>query len=301
MDDLYFNELSVDFSVSKQPKDKEEAKKLLLKFVKTCFSYILSCGKGADVCLLKNDMPFYSIRLTENTSINELINELEEEGAINHEESGRFKAFITESFEKEWNPEYLFDKQLAVGLGEAHRLGCFSISLILQRLYVDDNWNHSQFTLTKISADCDDEIVFVKHLAVTEHVFDKYKVWEKCSFINKKPQTVLLPNKNTTASILDIYNIEDWDAFYKSVQKLPKSQIRKIGKLVAILNGWDECKVKGGRPTYNSKNYYIAIDTQHATFEVYEGTNNHLGEITFADDIIDTSKKKKTRKIELTS
>jgi len=67
MGDLYFNELSVDFTFSVQPKDEDEAKRLLLQFIQVYFTYKVCAGRES-VAVLSNER----LSVTKITNRNDL-------------------------------------------------------------------------------------------------------------------------------------------------------------------------------------------------------------------------------------
>ncbi|MDP4270830.1 MAG: hypothetical protein Q8909_11990 [Bacteroidota bacterium] len=305
MGDLYFNELSVDFSVSKQPKDKEEAKKLLLDFIKSFLAYRLSTGLDELYILSEN---IHSIRaitpsLADKTDFFEILNELEDESLIDEIEKKLFKASITETFVSDWNPEYGFTSHIAFGLGAASKNKSYSISYCTDYINSTSGWNTPIIPVTKQELNeqgiIEESIMSVNHIANIQHVFVDHQIWKTCKCINNSPSKSLLPRKDQSKIIPEALFNTQWNQFYSEVQTYNVSQIKILGEVVALVNGWGECRSKDNRLTFNAKNYYLAVDTQHATYEVYIGTDSHQGETKFCTDVVDQTKQDKRRKLDL--
>ncbi|MFA8450241.1 MAG: hypothetical protein ACEPOW_06080, partial [Bacteroidales bacterium] len=131
-------------------------------------------------------------------------------------------------------------------------------------------------------------------------VFIKHEIWTDCQFTNTKPSKDLLPKRNNSGAIVLAFRYKNWEDYYNNQQNNSNiTEKKQIATIVAITNGWiesNECPEQR-RLLFSAKNYYLAVDTQHSTFEVYNSPNSHLGEIFFNDSIINTDKKDKTRKI----
>ena len=299
MGDLYFNELSSDYTLTKQPKDKEEAKYLLLNLIKTSFAYMLSCGWGSHIYLLMYNYPFSSISLFPGLTIKQILTELEADEKISADENVRFKAFISGTFQVEWSPEYLFHDRIAYGLGESNKKDTFCISFANQLIDGVQHWNHSQIPLVKITADRPDEPVSARNITNIIHVISDHEIWRNCKFINISPTRALLPNKTFSKDIIIAFNYNTWDDFYTEVQQVGVSTLKKAAIILATVNGWRASSVRprSKRLIFEAENWFLTVDTRHATFEVYLGIDEHKGEIKFHDDSLIVSKRKKTRSV----
>jgi len=302
MGDLYLNELSVDFTVSKQPLNEQEAKEFLLQLIQTYFAYKVSTGLERVYVLSKERLAIKEIGEVFGTGVFfKLLNELEEALEISEIEKNLFKAAISETFKPDWNPEYLYSDYIAYGLGEACRNDVYSISFLTELIDNTDTWDRSMIPikerkLTAINLLAEIPTV-CKHISTIKHIVVDHEIWEKCSYINKT--SLLLPKKGHTEFVVKAISSYNWEDFYANQQRIDVTPKKKIGRVVARINGWQECLTTDNRLTFNAKKRYIAVDTQHAAFEVYTGVDVHKGEMKFNDDIIDTSKADASRRVNL--
>lgn len=292
MRDLFFNELSIDSTYYTRPTSREEAKQLVIKFVRTCLSYILSCGLGSEVYMNthKDCGLFLRIMIMDSYNIGEILSELEQEGILSYEEFNRFKSFVGESFTDEWNPEYWYESSQCYGLGEAYEKNTFAISF--------NNWEEKKYRIIKREALSADREIHVRNISTSEHVIKDHKVWQDCSFINKVKNENILPMYMFSKYIFQALGYSSISEFYSNLAGRV-SEIKLIGKIIARLNGWQEyigCE-NHSRIRFESNGYYLAIDTQHAAFEVYSGSNNHLGEILFYKENINRTRANRGRTI----
>ncbi len=304
MGDLYFNELSVDFTFSVAPKDETEAKKLLLQFIQTFFAYKVCTGLD-DVYIL-SIVPMTINRITNAFNPGKfysLIDDLELEDKITEEQKRFFKATISEAFKSDWNPEYLYSNQIAYGLGQACLKNSFSISFSTDIANTTHTWNQYLTPIEEHRLNENGDLVIIKkvtkNLTSKNHVVVNHEIWKDCSFINNKPIILLLPNKNQSFYIVQSITGKNWIDYYASQQQVNITIKRIIGRAVARINGWIECATTDHRLTFKAGNHYLAIDTENSTFEVYNGTNNHKGEIKFYDETINTAKADPMRRVTL--
>jgi len=305
MGDLYFNELSVDFSFSVQPQNEEEAKDLLLQFIQAYYAYKVSSGHDSVYIL-----SYVRLSLTHIVDVFGsgkffvFLNELESDNKITDEEKKLFKAAISETYIPEWNPEFYYLNHIAFGFGKAYLNKSFSISFSNNYNNGGNSWNHYVFKILEHRLNNDSRIEYIDRLSnnisTIKHVVENHEIWDKCIYINKHPSRRLLPKKNQSEFVVKSLTGFNWDDFYKNQQRIDNVTIKKkIGHIVACINGWQECKTKDHRKTFTAGNRYIAIDTENSTFEYYIGTDDHKGEIKFHDEQIITKKGEETRKIEL--
>lgn len=294
MDTIYFNELSVDTSVSLLPTDIDGAKSSLLSFINVCFGYILSKGVGEDLALsIHNDLIFGNIQLCNEYSVGRILNELVDDGLIESDEKNRFQSFVGESFTPNWEPEFQFNNKIACGLGEAYIKNSYALSF--NTLFVDNtgSWNDFFYSIVKIPATGSEKSVKVQNISNLKHIFCQLEIWKYCHFINDNPSKTLLPNKNLCNLIPQGYGMNSFDEFYSKQQSIDITIKKNIGSISAIVNGWKkstQCPSQY-RLVFSAKNYFLTIDTENSTFEVYRGRDEHQGEIYFNNDIINTSKK----------
>ena len=305
MGDLYFNELSVDFSFSQAPKDEKEAKDLLLQFIQAYYAYKVSSGHD-NVYILSH----VRASLTHVTDVFGtgkffvFLNELESENKITDEEKKLFMAAISETYIPEWNPEFHYFNHIAFGFGNAYLNKSFSISFSNNYNNGVNTWNHYVFTIQehKLNNDARIEISdrFSNNISTVKHVVENHEIWNKCVYINKHPSRGLLPKKNQSEFVVKSLTGFNWVDFYKNQQRINNITVKKkIGHIVARINGWQECKTKDHRKTFTAGNRYIAIDTENTAFEYYIGTDDHKGEMKFHIENIDTTKADKRRKVQL--
>lgn len=301
MVDVYFNELSIDSSFINLPSSKTEAKELLLGFIKTSLSYILAVGIDKNpVMLIHNSLPlFTSIQLYNTGFIKDLLLELYQENRISEIEKQKFQLFVNDSFSKEWEGEYRYNGQEVFGIGKAKEEDTYVISFSTNIIGSSYDWSHSQYLIEKTSQSGTITFDFERNIASPKHTFQKYKIWKKCRFKITTPAKNLLPNSTYSNVVAMAYDFDDWNAFYGNIQKISKTTIKEVSKIVATINGWNEtqeCPMQM-RLLFEGKNYYLATDTQHGTFEVYQGKDSHKGEIFFNDSTINTRKQDRNRGI----
>jgi len=300
MDTVYFNELSVDPSFSKLADNLSEAKECLLSFVNVCNGYILAKGVLEDLSLATyNNLYFGGICLIPDYSISRLLKELYVDKLIESEEKQRFQLFVNDSFITNWEPEFQYRGKNIYGLGEAHLKDVFALSF--NTLFFDGlgTWNDSSYQLEKISAIGSDENVNVKNISTLEHIFVHHSIWKQCKFVNRHPNLRLLPNKNLSDLIPKAFIYDCFNDYYSKQQQVLITVKKTIGNITAVVNGWErstKCPNQN-RPLFEAKNYFLAIDTENSTFEVYSGPDEHEGEIYFNDDNLISKKKDSTRSI----
>jgi len=299
MKDIYFNELSINFEFSKLPENIIEAKKLLLDFIQTSLTYILSVGIGEEIYLLIHDKigTLGKIQLFENKTIANLLIELETEEKITNSEKLRFLSFIAETFTEEWEPEFRYSNIIVYGMGEAFIQNSYSLSFATKFKANQNDWKQTEYQLTKITTINKDENVFVKNFSFSKDILEKFKIWEFCKFRNKRPNIMLLPNKILSHLVIESLGYKDWVDFYSQKNEIAIPQKKKIANIISFVNGWQPSNIcpASKRPTYEAANYFLTVDTENITFEVYKGRDEHLGEIFLNDDIININKKDSTR------
>ena len=304
MGDLYFNELSVDFTFSVQPINEAEAKKLLLQFIQTFFAYKVCTGLDNVYISSKEPMAIKRIANAFNPGkFYSLIDDLEVENEISDEEKHFFKAAISEAFKPDWNPEYFYSNQIAYGLGQACLKDSFSISYSTHIANTTHTWNQYLTPIQEKRLNDKGTIVIVnkitKNVTSKNHVIDKHEIWKECSFINNNPTKILLPKKIQSEYIIRSLTGKNWIDYYASQQHVDITLKKKIGSAVARINGWVECRATDYRPTFKAGNRYLAVDKENSTFEYYIGTVNHQGEIKFHDETVNKHKARSTRTITL--
>lgn len=301
MVDVYFNELSTDSSFINLPDSKNEAKDLLLGFIKTSLSYILAVGIDQNpVMLTHNSLPiFTSIQLYKTGFIKDLLLELRQENRISEIEKQKFQLFVNDSFSKEWEGEYRYNGKEVFGIGKTKEEDSFVISFTTNFNDNSYDWSHSQYLIEKTSQSGTITFDFERNIASPKHVFQKYNIWKSCKFKLNRPAQGLMPNIGMTAVIPTAFDCNGWEDFYEKYSngRIDRSQCLKIAKILATVNGWDDIGKKKDnqwttRDTYNAKNYYLQVDTGHAAYEVYKVGEKHIGEIRFNTNNVDTEKAK---------
>jgi len=214
-----------------------------------------------------------------------------------------FKAAIAESFSNESYPEFTYSDKVVFGLGKAAQNDNFAISYSTGVAAPNGTWN--QF-LIKIQENIIDEqggfqtkTKLVKNITTQTHVIERHEIWKSCCFINDNTTISLLPKKLESDFIIKAFLKINWIDFYAIQHTIDNVTLKKkIGTIVARINGWTDFRTSDGRNTFKAQNKYIAIDTQHSTYEYYIGLDGHQGEIKFNDDTVNTSKVDKTRKVQ---
>lgn len=131
------------------------------------------------------------------------------------------------------------------------------------------------------------------------HVIERHEIWKSCSFKNNDTSKSLLPKKQDSEFIIKAFLKINWIDFYANQHTINDVTLKKkIGTVVANINGWNDFRTSDGRKTFKAQNKYLVIDTQHSTYEYYIELDGHQGEIKFNDDTVDRSKVDKTRKVQ---
>lgn len=301
MADIIFNELSLDFSYSTAPKNESEALYILKNFVDNCLAFSLASGNKIFVREYSNisrtSVNLLNTSLWSNDNIYTLLKKLEKQDVLTGDEILRFKQMMAEISIINVNPEYEYESKEVFGLAKAVEEEKYIVSLATH-----DHWklnlisNIIQIQLgVKISENvCSD----VKNISCLSHIFEDHKVWNKCVFKHDRlKKNFLLPNFKLSEYIPKAFSYVGWHDYYTKQQGINPSEKIKIGNIVAIINGWKASSAcpNQKRALFEAKKYFIAIDTQHSTFEVYSGKTDHLGELFFNNNAINTSKKDKTR------
>lgn len=301
MGDLYFNELSVDPEIVKLPESFEQAKQIVKEFIFTFIAYKCASGVEQVYCLSESYNRLQNL-LDEPHQLFELIDKIEAEGDIDEFQKQLFKSAIAETFSNEPMPEYQWNGKEAYGLGKAYEENTYSISCNNKLIGGAKEWP-STIELKKETIQNDQlvsENVTARNLISSKQVFFDFEVWKGCEFKNNRPSKQLLPKRILSESIIKAFDYESWTKYYQVQQKESDvTQKNSIATIVAKINGWeksDECPGQG-RLLFNTKNYYLAVDTQHATFEVYSSNDTHEGEIHFNSNEINKDKKDKERGI----
>lgn len=302
--DVYFNELSTDASFVKLAANKEDAKDILYTFIKTCISYMLAIGveKKSVMRLYDNITPLTAQLLSTNHKVKELLIELYKEDRISYIEKSKFQLFINDSFAKVWDIKYTFEGVQVFGIGKAKEDETYVMSFETEFKEGVYDWSHSQYQIQKVSQDGTITFDFERNVASPMHVFQKYKIWENCKSKLIKPENGLLPNSRFSDVVPIAYNFKSWYDFYKNHQILDRTQRLKMAKILAVINGWEDIGKKRdnqwtSRDTYKAGKYYLQVDTKHDAFEVYKGSDNHLGELMFNSNKIKTKKSDSSRYI----
>ena len=304
MENLYFNELSVDFTLSVQPNNEVKAKELLLQLIQTYFAYKVSTGLENVYILSKERLSIKKIAdVFSEGSFYKLLKELEEADEISDEQKQFFKAAISETFKPDWNPEYFYSDRITYGLGEACKNESYAVSYSTEIANTTDTWNSHLIPVKERTLTSNGILLekpkISKNISSLNHVVVEHEIWERCMFTNRTPAKSLLPKKAQSEFIVKSLSNLNWTNFYINQQLVDVTTKIKIGRAIALINGWQECLTSDGRPTFNAKNRYIAVDTQHAAFEVYIGIHVHKGEMKFNDETIDTSKADPMRSVSL--
>lgn len=294
MRDLFFNELSIDSRFIESSNSRDNAKKKLLQFVRTCLAYIVCCGVGEDIVMSSRNSlgPFLGISLLDGVVIGVLLKELEEEDLLSNEEFLRFRAFTSESFSENWNPEYFYKDEQVYGLGEALNQDSYAVSFCSRDFQLPD------IKLLRRSAVSDDENLNVMNLSSNIQVIKEREIWNDCLYINKVNSESILPFCDFSKYIFEVFGYLTIQNLYSNLAN-KSAQIKKLGIIIARINGWKEycgCQ-NSSRLRFESNGYYITVDSQHAAFEVYSSLNSHLGEIIFYKNEINTSKKDSKRTV----
>ena len=301
MEDVFFNELSIDNTFVNLPSTKDDAKKVFCHFVKSCISYILSKGVDKNLVMQIHDSIglFSSLILYDTYEIKELLLELYNEDLITEIEKLKFQMFVNDSFSKSWSGDYQFNNREVFGIGKAKEEGSYVISFKTNFISGSSDWSHSQYRISKMNDNGTIEFDFERNIATPKHVFQKYKIWKKCKFKNSRPTSELIPNIGLSEVIVLAYSFTTWTSFYDEINQMSKTTIKEISKIIAAVNGWNESSEcpKQKRLLFKCKGYYLATDTQHATFEVYSSKGEHEGEIYFNSNKINIKKKDTKRGI----
>lgn len=293
-DVVFFNELSIDPNFSILPKSKENAKELIIQFIDSCLGYILAKGIDCETTMEVHES-FFELQsqiFIDGYSIGRLISELRVDGVLEEEAYLRFTRFVGDSYNSPIERDYYFDETVVYGLGEAHKNNSFALSIGTTLKDGKELWTGTSYKITKVILNGDDEEVEVDNISTPNHIFFQHEIWKTCNHANSKPSQRLLPNKSLSEIVLYGTQYKSFSKYYNSQQEIDITFKKKIGKIIAIVNGWKESNdcPSQNRPLFKTKNYYLAIDTENSTFEVYNGTQNHIGEIYFNDDTINKSK-----------
>ena len=304
MRDLYFNELSVDYSFSVQPKDEAEAKKLLLQFIQVYFTYKVCAGLES-VSVLSNERLSVTkiIDLHRNDLFFSALDEFEEKDLISDFQKKMFKAAIAESFSNDSYPEFQYSTKVVFGFGKAVQNNKYSISYSTDILGIKGSWNNFLFEVQEYIINEEGSIIstnrLAKNIATQSHVIERHEIWKSCGFKNNDTSKSLLPKKLDSEFIIKAFLKINWIDFYANQHTISDVTLKKkIGTVVANINGWNDFRTSDGRKTFQAQNKYLAIDTQHSTYEYYIGLDDHKGEIKFNDDTVDSSKADKTRRVQ---
>lgn len=304
MGDLYFNELSVDYSFSVQPKDEAEAKKILLQFIQVYFTYKVCAGLES-VSVLSNERLSVTkiIDMHRNDLFFSALDEFEEKDLISDFQKKMFKAAIVESFSNDSYPEFQYSNKVVFGFGKAVQNNEYTISYSTDIASVNGSWNHFLFEVQEYIFDAEGRIIstnrLAKNIATQSHVIERHEIWKSCSFKNNDTSKSLLPKKQDSEFIIKAFLKINWIDFYANQHTINDVTLKKkIGTVVANINGWNDFRTSDGRKTFKAQNKYLVIDTQHSTYEYYIELDGHQGEIKFNDDTVDRSKVDKTRKVQ---
>lgn len=301
MGDLYFNELSVDFSFSVAPKDEDEAKRLLLQFIQVYFTYKVCAGLES-VAIISNERLYVAKIMARNDLFFRALDEFEACDLISDSQKLMFKAAIVESFSNESYPEFAYSNKVVYGLGKVIHNN-FAISYSTDIAAPKGTWN--QF-LIKIQENKFDEHgslqttdYLAKNITTQIQVVEMHEIWKSCCYINKNTSKSLLPKKFDSEFIIKAFLNINWIDFYANQHTMNGVTLKnKIGTVVARINGWTDFKTSDNRKTFKAQNKYLAIDTQHSTYEYFIGLDKHQGEIKFNDDTVDSTKADNRRKVQ---
>ena len=295
---VYLNELSIDETFSEIPTDKESAKKLLLKFVETCLTFIISIGYDEDIVMSIHAQHYALIfeKLNFGYAPGRLLKELVIDGKLGEDAVKRFQMFIGDAFVPSWEPEYSFENHQVYGLGEARSKETFSFSFNTKFKHKKSNWDQLEIELNVEPAEGQTQITSVRNITTPFHVIRGHNCWKDCSYKNvKASDEYLFPLSKIAEIIINAYGFERWNDFYADHQNIDRTQRLEIAKVYATVNGWEYLGKKQGnqevfRDTYKAKRYFLQVDTEQDAFEVYKGTDNHIGEIKFNSNSINRTK-----------
>lgn len=301
MNDAFYNELSIDSSFVNLPTTKQAAKELLFQFVNSCISYILAKGIDQNTVMQVHEKVglFTSLKISNTNAVSELLLELYNEDRISEIEKMKFQLFVNESFSKSWDGEYLYNTRKVFGIGKAKEEASYVISFGTSFLTGNFDWTHSQYRIQKVWPNGSRTFDFERNIASPKHVLNKFDIWKTCRFKLKKPTQKLLPNLIMSSVVPIAFDCSNWSDFYQkyATNRINRNQCMKVAKVLARVNGWEDIGKRQdnrntSRDTYNSKNYYLQVDTQHAAFEVYKIGEAHIGEIKFNQSNLFYDKKK---------
>jgi len=300
---VYLNELSIDESFSELPADKNGAKEVLLEFVKSCLTYIISVGYEEDVVMSIHANHYHLIfeKLNFGYGPGRLLKELVIEGAIEEDAVKRFQMFIGDAFVPSWEPEYIYENRQVYGLGEAHLKETYTFSFNTKLKHKDSNWNFSDIEINVEPAEGQMQVALARNITTSSHVIEEHNCWKDCSYKNVKTSNeCLFPLYRLSEIIINGYGFEGWNDFYADHQNIDRTQRLEIAKVYATINGWEYLGKKQDnqwtfRDTYQAQKYYLQVDTEQDAFEVYKGLNNHIGEIKFNSNGINKAKANNTR------
>ncbi|WP_215222680.1 hypothetical protein [Echinicola shivajiensis] len=302
MPGIYFNELSLDPEVSELPSSIEEAKELLEHFVNVCFASIASYGIKSELQLYNKEdhIQVGQSYIFETQTVLGLLKLLADEEKFNSIEIRRFKAFISKAYKPEWEPEYILDNKISNGLGEASKTNSYALSFLTNYTQRQNLWQQRDIPLEKIPGEGNSEEVLANHISNFHHIFIDHNLWKNCSF--KHPGNVaslILPNAGLSKYVFEAYGHKNIEDTYPNNRTVGITNINEIGRIIAKINGWTECRPcqSSNKIVFSCKNYYISIDTQHIAFEVFLGNDDHKGEIEFHKNEINTQKQRGDRNL----
>lgn len=301
MKDLIFNELSIDFSYSNAPSSEQDAIDIIRKFVECCLAYSFALGASAFVREYGNtlgDSANLSMTyLWDQDNIYNLLKNHRDQFNLTDDEILRFKQMGAELAILEVDPEYRYNTKEVFGIGKAIEEETYLISLLTH-----DDWRSNQITnIQKVTLMPDFSSFLcpdINNISTLSHVFSEHEVWKSCEYQHVKPkENYLLPNYNRSVLIPRAFGYTDWTDFYINYRngRIDRTQGLKVTKVFAAVNGWEyigkkQDNQRNPRDTYEAKGYYLQVDTEQLAFEVYNGATNHIGELKYDSETINTKK-----------
>nr|WP_319401756.1 hypothetical protein [uncultured Carboxylicivirga sp.] len=309
MSDIIFNELSIDFSFSNAPSSEQKALEILKKFVDNCLAYSLAAGTKIFVREYGNisgdSVNLSTTNFWQHNNIYALLSKLGEQDELKSEEILRFKQMLAEISFVDVDPEYKYKTKEVYGIGKAIESESYIVSLSTH-----SDWNSKDITnvqkTTVTPVYSTSTCPAVNNISTLSHVFIDHSIWNSCEYKHNKPKKdYLLPNFNQSEYIPKAYGYLGWSDFKNEmIRTLDITKVKKMAEIMAIINGYVALGAvldnqNKRRDTYNSKNYYLQVETQHNAFEVYNGVTNHIGELELGLKAINEDKADNQRFIRL--
>jgi len=301
MKDLIFNELSIDFSYSNAPSSEQDAFDILKKFVECCLAYALALGAVVFVREYGNTSGdtanLSTTNLWHQENIYKLLKNPKTQAKFTDDEILRFKQMIAELSIRYVDPEYTYKTKEVFGIGKAIVEESYLISL-----FTHDEWRSNQITnVQKVTLMLDFSSSLcpvINNISTLSHVFSDHEVWKSCEYKHLKPKlNYLLPHYERSKLIPQAFGYSGWTDFYTNYRNglIDRTQGLKVTKVLAAVNGWKDIGKKqdnewNQRDTYKTKEYYLQVDTEQLAFEVYNGATNHVGELKYDSETINTKK-----------